>query len=337
MQIISLILPFFLFNNSISILPKTDIVKINKNSIYVNDEPYFIKGICYHPVSKGNLKRSFSSIDRDLELMTEAGINTIRLYEPIDDVKILDKIANAGIKVIISFGYNQNGFYDIFTGTFLDYIAKYRDHKAILIWEFGNEYNYHPEWFENDIQNWYDALKNAVILAKREDQNHPVSTAHGDLPSIELIKSIPELDIWGLNVYRWDKPQSIFKQWKSLSSKPIYLSEAGADSYMSFTNSGFKKGKNEEAQAVANGNIIDAVFDHKDIVNGLCVFSFTDGWWKSGNPKEQDIGGWAPNTSGVPYDGTANEEFWGVVDIDRRKKLAFKVLKDKYTKFKFEK
>ena len=48
--------------------------------------------------------------------MIEAGVNTIRVYSPIDDIKILDKINKAGIKIIIGFGYNQDGYYDILSG-----------------------------------------------------------------------------------------------------------------------------------------------------------------------------------------------------------------------------
>jgi beta-galactosidase GanA len=43
----------------------------------------------------------------------------------------------------------------------MDYVKKYKDHDAILLWELGNEYNYHPEWFDGDIANWYNALNDA--------------------------------------------------------------------------------------------------------------------------------------------------------------------------------
>ena len=66
------------------------------------------------------------------------------------------------------------------------------------------------------------------------------------------------------------------------------------------------------------------------------MFSFTDGWWKAGNNSSQDIGGYAPNSSGVPYDGSPNEEFWGMVDIDRNKKLTFDVIRNKYTSIKVQ-
>ena len=323
-----------LFSVTLHLVPTTNnVVEVSGRQLIVDNTPYFMKGVCYHPVLRGETERNFSTIDQDLELISEAGINTIRVYAPIDDMEVLDKIDAAGLKLIVSFGYNQNGVYDILSGTFLDYIMKYKDHNSILIWELGNEYNYHPEWFGGDIQNWYDALSQATDQIHDIDPNHPVATAHGDMPDKQALASNPNIDIWGLNVYRWDQPQSVFKEWQTVSDKPVYLSEAGADSYMKISKAGFKQGENQRAQAVANAKIIDAVLDRSDVASGIFIFSFTDGLWKAGNPNQQDIGGWAPNSSGVPYDGAPNEEYWGIVDINRNKKETFEVIKERFVNF----
>ena len=323
-----------LFSFTLFLVPTTNnLVEVSGRQLIVDNTPYFMKGVCYHPVLRGETERNFSTIDQDLELISEAGINTIRVYAPIDDIEVLDKIDAAGLKLIVSFGYNQKGVYDILSGTFLDYIMKYKDHNSILIWELGNEYNYHPEWFGGDIQNWYDALSLATDQIHDIDPNHPVATAHGDMPDKQALASNPNIDIWGLNVYRWDQPQSVFKEWQTVSDKPVYLSEAGADSYMKISKAGFKQGENQRAQAVANAKIIDAVLDRSDVASGIFVFSFTDGLWKAGNPNQQDIGGWAPNSSGVPYDGAPNEEYWGIVDINRNKKETFEVIKERFVNF----
>ena len=323
-----------LFSFTLYLVPTTNnVVEVSGRQLIVDNTPYFMKGVCYHPVLRGETERNFSTIDQDLELISEAGINTIRVYAPIDDIEVLDKIDAAGLKLIVSFGYNQNGVYDILSGTFLDYIMKYKDHNSILIWELGNEYNYHPEWFGGDIQNWYDALSQATDQIHDIDPNHPVATAHGDMPDKQALTSNPNIDIWGLNVYRWDQPQSVFKEWQTVSDKPVYLSEAGADSYMKISKAGFKQGENQRAQAVANAKIIDAVLDRSDVASGIFIFSFTDGLWKAGNPDQQDIGGWAPNSSGVPYDGAPNEEYWGIVDINRNKKETFEIIKERFVNF----
>lgn len=306
---------------------KINDVKVSERKILVDGNPYLIKGICYHPVPKGSDKRDFSNLKEDLALMVEAGINTIRVYAPITESDVLDEINAAGIKVIIGFGYNQGGQLDILSGTFIDYVNKYKSHKAILLWELGNEYNYHPEWFKGDIKNWYVTMNEAAQLIHDNDPAHPVTTAHGDLPDSLALSLSENIDVWGMNVYRWDDPTSIFSEWSKVSSKPMYLAEAGGDSYMTISKEGYHEGNNEKAQADANSKILKAVFSELKICSGVTLFSFTDGWWKAGNNNSQDIGGWAPNSSGVPYDGSPNEEYWGIVDIDRNKKQTYEVVK----------
>jgi len=305
-------------------------VSVSEQKILVNGSPYLIKGICYHPVPKGSDHRNFENLSEDLVLMKEAGINTIRFYSPVNDKAVLDKIHAAGLKAIIGFGYNQGGYYDILSGTFINYINLLKDHPVILFWELGNEYNYHPEWFEGDMKNWYIALNDAAELIHENDPSHPVATAHGELPDSLALSTCPSIDVWGMNVYRWDNPTSIFKEWAAISGKPMYLSEAGADSYMTAARDGYKEGNNEQAQADATAHILNAVFSDTQICSGVTLFSFTDGWWKAGNNSTQDPGGWAPNSSGVPYDGAPNEEYWGIVDLQRKKKLAFYQVKEIY-------
>ena len=149
-------------------------VSISGRKILLDGNPYLIKGVCYHPVPRGSSQRNFSNLDEDILLMKEAGINTIRVYVPILERSVLDKLNEAGIKVIIGFGYNQGGQYDILSGTFIDYVNEFKSHEAILFWELGNEYNYHPEWFKDDIKNWYLALNKAANTIHQNDPNHPV-------------------------------------------------------------------------------------------------------------------------------------------------------------------
>lgn len=312
----------------------TNKVTVNGRSILVDGEPYLIKGICYHPVPVGSDDRNFNNLTEDLALMKEAGINTIRVYEPIQEIAVLDEIADQGIKLIIGFGYNQGGDYDMLSGSFIDYVKKYKNHKAILMWELGNEYNYHPQWFNNDIANWYAVLNKSAKLIQEVDADHPVTTAHGELPDDLAMSMSPDIDVWGMNVYRWDNPEEIFQQWQEKSTKPMYLSEAGGDSFMTSTKHGYKAGPNQKAQADANAKILESVFNNKEICSGVSMFSFTDGWWKAGNNTAQDAGGIAPNSTGVPYDGTPNEEYWGIVDINRKKKETFDVLKKAYLSVK---
>ena len=102
---------------------------------------------------------------------------------------------------------------------------------------------------------------------------------------------------------------------------------------MTITKGDYEQGENEKAQADATKNILEAVFAAPEICSGVTLFSFTDGWWKAGSTDTQDAGGWAPNSSGVPYDGTPNEEYWGIVDIERNKKEAYQIVKEVYKNY----
>lgn len=311
-------------------ISKADVVTVSGRQILVNNKPYLIKGICYRPTPIGSETRSWTTLTQDLGLMVEAGINTIRVYTPIDNEAVLNEISAAGIKVIMGIGWNTDGVYDISSGTFINYIRRYKNHDAILFWEFGNEYNYNPQWFENDLTNWYTALNDAANQAHIEDPNHPVSTAHGELPTRAVLTACPNVDVWGMNVYRWDNPEAIFDEWKNVSNLPMFLSETGGDRYMTATMHGYNEGENQQAQADATRNILNDIFPRQDICSGVTLFEFCDEWNKAGNPNTQDIGGWAPNSGGVPYDGAANEEYWGIVDIERNKMQAFDVVKEIY-------
>jgi len=325
-----LIILFCLISIACSSEKGIDQISLVNRKILVNESPYFIKGICYNPVAKGDTARNFKPLTEDLALMKEAGINTIRVYSPIEEEAVLDEIEKAGMKVILGIGYNQDGKFDILSGTFIDYVNTFKNHNAILMWELGNEYNYHPEWFENDLKNWYVAMNNAAKLIHQNDPNHPVTTAHGELPDSLALSMGTEIDVWGMNVYRWDDASEIYGEWEAVSDKPMYLSEAGGDSYMTISKNGYEQGLNQKAQADANRNILKSVFANQAIGSGVALFAFSDELWKAGNPNILDPGGWAPNSSGVPYDGAPNEEYWGIVDVDRNKKLAFDVVKEAY-------
>lgn len=290
----------------------------------------YFKAICYHPVNAGSTLRSWDHLDQDLALMKEAGIGVVRVYVPIAEEAVLDKFAERGMKIITSFGYNQDSIYDLQSGTYLDYVRKFKEHPAVYLWELGNEYNYHPEWFGGDLRNWYTTLEAAVDAIHGVDSVHPVTTAHGEIPDSTALYHGRNLDMWGFNVYRWDLPASFVADWRAKSDKPFYFSELGADSYMTIAKDSLTRGINENAQAIAVGNIIDELSPLANEFEGMTLFSFTDGWWKAGNPEKQDIGGWAPNSSGVPYDGSPNEEYWGIVNIDRTKKEVFSTIQDRF-------
>ncbi len=302
-------------------------VSIQNRDLLVDGNKYSIKGICYHPIKKGNNRYDgvdFSNLDKDIQLMKDAGINTVRIYVPIDNENFYDKLNTAGMKVIVGIpSYDDTKKYsDITSKSYLTFIEKYKNHPAILMWELGNEYNYHPEWFENNINNWYTMLNSAAVEIHSRDSSHPVATAHGEVPTSSVLAKCPDIDVWGMNIYRWDDPSPAIDEFAERSEKCFYLSESGADSYNKS-----KSAEDQEMQANATANILSGVNSRANICSGIALFSFTDGWWKapSGNSDNtQDPAGF---DIGVAYDHSSNEEWFGVVDINRVPKKAYDTLK----------
>lgn len=286
-------------------------VYVEDRKIYVDDQEYRINGICYAR-GEGNGENSGFSFNDDIPLLVDANINTIRTYAAITNVSELNAFANAGIKVIMML--NENSF--------TWYVNQFKDHPAILMWEFGNEFNYHPEWFGNNIQNWYNQLENNAATVKSLDPDHPVSTGHGEVPDSQALNSCPSVDVWGMNIYRWLSPDSAINDLASISDKAMYISEAGADSFNINSNS-----ENQTQQADATEIILNSIIQQSDLCVGVTLFEFCDEWWKAGNPNQQDPGGFS---NAIPYDNFANEEYWGIVTRDRVPKLSYYVVQEIY-------
>ena len=303
------ILFLILFSFSLQLFSQT--VYVEDRKIFVDDQEYRINGICYAR-GEGNGENSGFSYTDDIPLLVDANINTIRTYAAITNSAELNAFANAGIKVIMML--NENSY--------VWYVNQFKDHPAILMWEFGNEFNYHPEWFGNNIQNWYNVLENCASTVKSIDPNHPVSTGHGEVPTTQALTSCPSVDVWGMNIYRWLSPDSAIDELAAQTDKAIYISEAGADSYNS--NSG---SENQAQQAQATEIILNAIIEKSDLCVGVTLFEFCDEWWKAGDPNQQDAGGFS---NAIPYDNYANEEYWGIVTRNREPKQSYYVVQEIY-------
>ncbi|MFA5089005.1 MAG: hypothetical protein WC552_08250, partial [Candidatus Omnitrophota bacterium] len=306
------------------------------------------RGVTYLPCRLGQDRRDgviWEEHLEDIDLLARMGVNMIRTYYPITSRTFLARLTERGIRAIINIPNHDDraGFsgrkVEIQNGSYKDYIKEFGKDPAIAMIEFGNEYNYHPEWFERNVENWYPILEKAARetkdILKSIDRKILVATAHGEMPTVDVIKKCPSVDVWGVNIYRWDglniqqgdgQTTDIFKQWKEiLETKGIrqdlklYVSEAGTDAY-----DGRVGKENQDMQASVNvkiwNDIVQAVQQMDEEAReklGLWAVMFMSGWdrwWKSGNPFVHDVIG--KKEAGVAYDNEANEEWWGFFDID---------------------
>jgi hypothetical protein len=308
-------------------------IEVRGRELYVDGEPFRIRGVNWNPVPKGgehpaNLDYA-GFADQDIALMKAAGINVVRTYERLENRAVLDKLEDAGIYVFSTiYGWWQDA-----PSVVTARVNAVKDHPAILAWVLGNEWNYNHLYGSDSLslEATRDQINEAAELIRAADDEHPISTIYGELGGIEAqIAAMPNIDLWGVNAYRGITFGDLFTQFAAASTKPMYLGEYGADAYDS------RNGGNVDvdAQGVATRALTEEIIDNYANPSGGTtlggfVFEWADEWWKGGDPDSHDTGGTAPG--GGPYpDQTFNEEYWGVVDIDRVPRPAYDELKALY-------
>lgn len=296
------------------------VVTLSGRSVSVDGAPFTVRGVCWSPVPKNSGVEGIDFagfVAQDAPLMAAAGINVVRTYSPITDPAVLDTLWDHGIYVAMTvFNVTSES-----SATISSYVNAVKDHPAVLFWLVGNEWNYNLLYDSADtIEEAVTALEAAAAHIQTLD-DRPVVTVYGGLPDASTIADLPSVDIWGLNVYSGISFFGLFSEWEALSTKPMFLAEYGADAYNA------NLGQVDTAsQATATRELTQEILDN-DVQNGGVafggtIFEWNDEWWKAGNPSQQDTGGIAPG--GGPYpDATFNEEFWGLVDIDRNLRPAY--------------
>ena len=170
-----------------------------------------------------------------------------------------------------------------------------------------------------------------------------IEAMSNDLGTAEIVNTVcTAVDVWGLNIYRGANFGLLFTEWASITSKPMFLSEFGADSY--FLTSWYPVVGYEDETAQQNymnsqwQDIVPelSALDSMRACLGGAVFEWVDEWWKvlaqdGGSPAMQDNGGFDTywNSNAQP-DGFANEEYFGIVKIDRTPKEAYTLLQQAF-------
>ncbi len=168
-------------------------LKDSKCFLYVDNEPYYIRG------GGGTV---------NLQQLKDAGGNTIRTWGIEHAQQILDEAQNLGLKVMLGywiqherhgFDYNdsvavQNQFNQVKQA-----VLKYKDHPALLMWGIGNEY----ELAYSNTAVW-KAVNDIAKMVHELDPNHPTSTvtAGTSLEKLKFVKKeLTAIDIYGINTY----------------------------------------------------------------------------------------------------------------------------------------
>ncbi len=262
-------------------------------------DKFYVKGITYGPFAVGSHGGPFpetETVARDFALMTEAGINTVRVFT-VPPVWLLDAAAKAGLKVIAGLPWSQH---IAFLGSdatkarvraaVLDGVRSCQRHPAIFAYLIGNE-------IPPDMVRWHGAAAVKRFLAElyaMVKAEHPGAlVSYANFPSTEYLV-VDFADFLCFNVYLHG--EHAFRRYVArlhniAFDKPLVLTEFGGDSMHA----------GEAAQAELLSWQVGAAFSAG--VAGTCVFAWTDEWFTGGHLIED----WA----------------FGLVDKDRNRKPSF--------------
>ena len=188
----------------------------------VNRQPFFIKGAG----GEGSLAK-----------LKEAGGNSIRTWGADRLQSVLDEAQKQGLTVCAGiwlhherdtegFDYSNPAMVKAQLEQVRQYVLRFKDHPALLLWGLGNE----MEGYEagNKVEIW-NAVNEAAKLTKQLDPNHPTMTVISELGG-ERVASIhrhcPDIDIVGINTYAG--APSIAERYAKLNgTKPYIITEFG--------------------------------------------------------------------------------------------------------------
>lgn len=296
--------------------------------------PFKVKGVSWSPAGIGEsneqgypkLYTSHGAVD--VPLIRDLNCNTVKTYDPFErnanGLALLDKLYASGVMVVMQLMASR------YTpaGDAAAAASYFKGHPAILAWLVGNELNYNNLYGAPSFDAALTQVNSAIGAIHAADPDHPVLVSYGEIPTAEVYAKIPGADIWAINLYPALDLTSRFTKWAALSKKPMLVGEYGADA---FNN---QKGMEDQAaQASATTTLTQQIIAYYSASNpsrpvlGGAIYALSDEWWKSGNPNGHDNGG----MSGAVYpDNFANEEWWGLTNMQREKRQAYGALASLY-------
>ena len=91
-----------------------------------------------------------------------------------------------------------------------------------MFWELGNEYNYHPYKVWGDIAMRKGAQQHTAAAIRATDSVHPVATAHGEIPTEEVLAPTPTLTFGGKCNCQTNREAPI-EEWEKAQISPLFF------------------------------------------------------------------------------------------------------------------
>jgi hypothetical protein len=292
------------------------------------------------------------ALDDEMSLLQNMGVNAIRVYTGIQPKWIEYIYETYGIYTMLNHSFGRYGLtldgawvanteysdprtVELLLREVTELAAEYKDTPGLLLYLLGNENNYGLFWGGAETEDipmadrqstirarhMYKLFNQASLAMKAIDPGRPVALCNGDLLFLDIIaEECPDVDIFGVNVYRGVSFTDMFDRVEAEYGKPILLTEFGSDAFNAVT---MEEAQREQARYnVANWREIyenaAGLGKAQNSIGGF-TFQFSDGWWKFGQTEGLDVhdtnaswenGGYAFDH--IPGENNMNEEWFGI-------------------------
>ncbi len=235
---------------------KKETQNYSEDTVAVSNKTITIKGINYYPQATpwNMFGNAFNTdiISKDLKLIKEAGLNSIRIFVPYVDfgkanvdakkteklIQVLDLAEAQELKVVVTL-FDFYGDYSVLDWTLNQrhaetIVTALKKHNALLAWDIKNEPNLDFESRgQQQVLAWLDYMAD---LVKSIDRKHPVTIGWSDAKSAILLKD--KLDL--ITFHYYEDLNDLEKTYENLKleipKKPIIITEFGMSSYKGFWN-----------------------------------------------------------------------------------------------------
>lgn len=294
-----------------------------------------------------------TALDYEMGLLKNMGVNAIRVYTGIPREWIEYIYDNHGIYTMLnhSFGrygltidgawmanteYSDQRVIQLLMSEVTQLVTEFKGTRGLLLYLLGNENNYGLFWGGAETEDipvvdrqstirarhMYRLFNQAAVAMKEIDPNRPIAMANGDLLFLDIIvEEVPDMDIFGSNVYRGLTFTDLYDRVKNEYGKPVLLTEFGADAFNARTNQ-----EDQLCQARYNTSNWREIYAYAaglgkagNSIGGF-TFQFSDGWWKYGQTVDLDVhntnASWANGgyqCDFVEGQNNMNEEWFGIM------------------------
>jgi beta-glucuronidase len=306
-----------------------------KTKLYLNGKPYYLRGIGRHDVldNKGPMLTR-EERRRDLEELKSLGVNFLRIahfpqhrdiYELCDSLGILVMDEIPVWKTESRFLGSKEGI-DCGTRYMKNMVEAHGNFTCVCMWSLGNQFGS----YKTSVAGYVEKVSAEV---KKSDPSRLVTFC-----SFYYIwdKAFSYVDVISVNEYfGWELASlgmlgpmldRINKDWPG---KPVLVSELGAQSETGLRNprarlagaikSIYSKDLSEDHQALFIRSHMDTIWSKRSFVGGLVVWAYADYMTSQNKARTADM--------------PAGLNACGIVTQDRKRKLSYEVVKERYGSF----